>query len=577
MNKILIAATVVAAVAGGYWVSQQDKTANREANAMLAYIPADTPFFSGQLTPFPIKNYINSVSDSYQTYSDDMFTEFDDADDARAKFMLSLTKTYMESMKSGDEFVSTFGLPDEVYSYFYTLGMLPVLKLEVEKPEAVWSVLDKAEKESGFTHDKKSVKGQDYRAYHLTDAYEAVSVALLFSIADRMLTVTLDTSFNEPSTLETALGLLPVSHSLADTGILEDIIKTHGFSGEAIGYINHQELITAITTKDGNQLARQLTVFAEQKGENPFAMVRSEQCHTELSAIAANWPRTVFGTSNVSISKTQSHIEVTSIIESKNQIMLDALSSMRGFIPDYIRHANDSVFSMGLGIELNQLVPALTSIWDEVLAPKYQCQVLQQVQEDMSGQSLAMLGMVTGMVNGVKGVAVSLFDYTFSDDQDNPVLNSVDALVSLSADNPSMLFNMVKPFVPELADVQLNDNGEAIDLSYLLPLSAEYAIKPQMAIKGHHLVLFTGEGGEAKANELANEALSHNGIFSLSADYGKIVAPLITLVEMVGEPVPAELSMMKNDDIQVKMGIDVNLNGIIFDSSVDSKITPLSE
>jgi len=576
MNKILIAAIVVVAVAGGYWVSQQDKTANSEVNAMLAYVPVDTPFFSGQLTPFPIKDYINSVSDSYQTYSDVMFTEFDDAD-ARAKFMLSLTKTYMESMKSGDEFVSTFGLPDEAYSYFYTLGMLPVFKIEVERPEAVWSVLDKAEKESGFTHDKKSIKGQDYRAYHLTDADEGVSVALLFSIADRMLTVTLDTSFNEPSTLETALGLLPVSHSLADTDILEDIIKTHSFSGEAIGYINHQELITAITTKDGNQLARQLMFFAEQKGENPFAMVRSKQCHTELSAIAANWPRTVFGTSNVSISKTQSHIEVTSIIESQNQIMLDALSSMRGFIPDYIRHANDSVFSMGLGIELNQLVPALTSIWDEVLAPKYQCQVLQQVQEDMSGQSLAMLGMVTGMVNGVKGVAVSLFDYTFSDDQDNPVLNSVDALVSLSADNPSMLFNMVKPFVPELADVQLNDNGEAIDLSYLLPLSAEYAIKPQMAIKGHHLVLFTGEGGEAKANELANEALSHNGIFSLSADYGKIVAPLVTLVEMVGEPVPAELSMMKNDDIQVKMGIDVNLNGIIFDSSVDSKITPLSE
>ncbi|NRD72510.1 hypothetical protein HQQ94_04460 [Shewanella sp. VB17] len=574
MKKILIAAAVVAAGAGAYWANQQGETANSDSHSILASVPADTPFFVGQLTPFPINAYINSISDGYQTYNDDMFTELNNSDDARSKFMLSLAKTYMKSMKSGDEFVASFGLPDKVHSYFYTLGMLPVIKLEVEKPEAIWSVLDKAEKESGFTHDKRSVKGRDYRAYKLTDKDEDVSVALIFAIADGILTVTFDTSFNEPSTLETALGLLPVSHSLADAGIVEDIIKTHGFSGDSIGYINHQELIKAITTKDGNQLARQLTAFAEQEGEDPFAMVRSEQCHTELSAIATNWPRTVFGANNGSISETQSKINMTSIIESKNQVMLDALSSMRGFIPDYIRNGSDSVFSMGLGIELNQFVPALTSIWDEMSAPKYQCQVLQQVQESMSGQSPAMLGMFTGMANGVKGLAVSLIDYQFSDDKDNPALKSVDALISLSADNPSSLFNMVKPFVPELADVKLNDNGDAIDLSYLLPVPAEYGIKPQMAIKGHHLVVFTGDAGEAKANELANEALSHNGIYSLSANYGKMVSPLIALAEMAGEQVPEELSMMANDDMQMTMGIDVNPNGIVFDSSFDSKIVP---
>ena len=229
---------------------------------------------------------------------------------------------------------------------------------------------------------------------------------------------------------------------------------------------------------------------------------------------------------------------------------------------------------MGLGIDLNQFIPALTSIWDDMLTPQYQCQVLQEVQDEMSGQSPAMLGMFTGMANGVKGVAASLIDYSFSDDQDNPALESVDAIISLSADNPSILFNMMKPFVPELADIQLSDNDEPIDLSYLLDLPPGYGVKPQMAIKGQHLVIFSGESGEAKANELAGEALINNGLYSLAADYGKMITPLVALAEMNGEPVPEELSMMKGYNMQVKMGIDINHNGIVFDSVVDNKVAP---
>ena len=572
MKKILIAAAVIATGAAGYWVSQ-DMGSNGEQNAILTYVPADTPVFSGQLTPFPIKAYINSVAQSYQNYPDDMFAELEESDDARAKFMLSLTQTYMESLESGDKFISTFGLPEQMRSYFYSLGLLPVVKLEVEKPDAIWAVLDKAEKESGFTHEKKSIKGQEYRAYTLTEPGEPEAISLLFSISKGILTVTLDSAFNQPETVATALGLAPVTNSLADSGILQDIMKTHGFNGDGIGYINHQELIKAITTTDGNQLARQLTVLAELEGEDPFAIVRSNECHTELSAMAANWPRTVFGVNNVSISDTQSHMELATIVESKNQVMLDALSSMRGFIPEYIRNNNDSVFSMGLGIDVSQLVPALTSIWDDMLTPQYQCVVLQEVQEEMSGQSPAMLGMFTGMVNGVKGVAVSLIGYKFSDDQDNPALDSLDAIISLSTENPSMLFNMLKPFAPELADIQLADGGEAVDLSYLLPLPPEFAIKPMMAVKGDHLVIYTGKVGEEKANDLANEALSNNGLFSLAVDYGKMLTPVITFAEMSGEPLPEELLMMEDYNMQVKMGIDINPTGIIFDSIVDSKVT----
>lgn len=581
MKKILIAAAVVAVGAGGYWFSQQSGGGASQSNEVLASVPADTPIFSGQLTPFPIKSYINSLSPSYKTYPEYMFAELAESDDARAKFFVSLSKAYMDSMESGQKFVTTFGLADDIRSYFYTLGLLPVLKLDVEKPEAIWALLDKAEQDSGLSHQMKTLKGLKYRSYTLTDPGDDQAIELLFLQQDGLLTITLNTSMLAEETLETALGINPVTPSLADSKILQDIINTHGFSDVAVGFVNHQELVKAITTQDGNQLARQITAILAQEGEDPLLEFRTPECHSEFTAIAANWPRTVFGLNSVSIGDQETSLDFSTVIESKNQTFLNALKRMRGFIPDYVKNSRDSVFSMGLGIELNQLVPSLTAVWGEMLQPQYQCQVLQEFQQEMSGQNPAMLGMFTGMGNGVRGVSAALLDYKFTERvagaQGEPSLESVDAIISLSADNPSILFNMVKPFVPELANIQLPQDGSPVDLAHLLPLPPEYGISPKLALKGKHLVLYTGDKAEIVANKLADEKLANNGLYSVYLDYSKVFAPILSLAEMTGEPLPEEFSMMKDYNMQVQIGLDINDQGIVFDSYMNSKATPSGE
>jgi len=578
MKKILIAAAVVAAGAGGYWLSQdKPRSASDQSDTVLASVPADTPLFSGQLKPFPIKSYVNSLSQSYKTAPNEIFAELAESDDARSKFLLSLSRSYMDSLQSGEQFIATFGLAEQIRSYFYTLGILPVVKFEVEKPQAIWALLDKAELASGYSHEIRTLKGLDYRVYTLSDIGDPDKLELLFAHKGGLLTVTLNSAFIDEPTLETALGLRPVPHSLADSGIIEQIIKTHGFSDEAIGYLNHQEIVKAITTKEGNQLAQQITAFSAQEGEDLLAEFRTPECHKEFSAIAVNWPRTVFGVNSTNIEDQQSSFDISTIVESKNQVLLDALKKMRGFIPDYAKNSGDSVLSMGLGIELSQLVPSLTAVWDELLQPQYQCQVLQEFQQELSGQSPAMLGMFTGMANGVRGVSAALIDYKFTDTDGEPQLQSVDAIVSLSADNPSMLFNMVKPFAPELANIQLPEDGSVIDLSLLLPLPPEYGIKPKMAVKGSHLVLFNGEKAKIIAEQLADEPLTDNGLYNIALDYKKLFTPIVTLAEMTGEPLPEELSMMKDYDMHVKMGVDINEQGIIFDSYINNKVTTAEE
>ncbi|MCH7424840.1 hypothetical protein [Shewanella sp. MM_2022_3] len=573
MKKIVIAAAIIAAGAGAYWYTQHGSSSSASANPLLDYIPADTPVFTGQLKPFPLKNYLQSISSNYQQYSTDSLAQLGDLDSPMAKFFVSIYKQYMDGMKDPTALLKTFGLPNEIKPYFYTLGVVPVLKTDINQIDAFWAVLDKAEQESGYTHEKRTLAGIDYRAYSFAEEGSTDKADLLFAHKDGILTVTFSASSIEPEVLEMALGLKKPAQSLAASGMLQEIIKTHGFMDDSISFINHVEIVKAITSQDGNMLAKQLTKFLaeESQGEDPLAQIRTPECRTELTAIAANWPRTVGGLTAFTSTEKESHMAASFVIESKNQAILTALQKMRGFIPAHLADINSTIFSMGLGIDVNEVAPSLTAIWDDLQKPQLTCAPLAELQAELSQQSPAMLGMFTGMANGVKGLSVSLLDYKMSSQDQEPKLESLDALISLTADNPSMLFNMVKPFAPMLAELQVADNGEPTDLSPLLMLPPELNIKPMLAIKGQYLVVYSGDKGLALANKLASEKPSANGLYSMSADYGKMFTPVLTLLEMTGEPVPEELQALKDYNMRVQMSFDVNKQGLVFGSVMNSK------
>ncbi|MDV5391414.1 hypothetical protein [Shewanella xiamenensis] len=573
MKKIVIAAAIIAAGAGAYWYTQHGSSSSASANPLLDYIPADTPVFTGQLKPFPLKNYLQSISSNYQQYSTDSLAQLGDLDSPMAKFFVSIYKQYMDGMKDPTALLKTFGLPNEIKPYFYTLGVVPVLKTDINQIDAFWALLDKAEQESGYTHEKRTLAGIDYRAYSFAEEGSTDKADLLFAHKDGILTVTFSASSIEPEVLEMALGLKKPAQSLAASGMLQEIIKTHGFMDDSISFINHVEIVKAITSQDGNMLAKQLTKFLaeEGQGEDPLAQIRTPECRTELTAIAANWPRTVGGLTAFTSTEKESHMAASFVIESKNQAILTALQKMRGFIPAHLADINSTIFSMGLGIDVNEVAPSLTAIWDDLQKPQLTCAPLAELQAELSQQSPAMLGMFTGMANGVKGLSVSLLDYKMSSQDQEPKLESLDALISLTADNPSMLFNMVKPFAPMLAELQVADNGEPTDLSPLLMLPPELNIKPMLAIKGQHLVVYSGDKGLALANKLASEKPSANGLYSMSADYGKMFTPVLTLLEMTGEPVPEELQALKDYNMSVQMSFDVNKQGLVFGSVMNSK------
>lgn len=571
MKKIIIAGAIVAAGAGAYVFTQQDSVSSYN---VLDYIPADTPLFAAQLEPFPLKDYLASIPVMPSHTATETADAQNDAEQPGANFLLSLMTSYETGLADPDLLIKTFGLADNVRAYFYTLGLSPVFKIEVANEQAIWELLDKTELETGYTHKKGTLENIPYRAYAINAADDDVKIDVIVAIDKGLLTITLNSSYHEPALLSQALGLTKAKDSLQASGVVEQIIKKHNFSQASVGFINHIALVKGLTTTGDNQLAQQITNLEQKLGEDSgLGLIRNEQCAAEFASIANNWPRTVSGYNQLKISTKESTITAETIVESNNQVILKALSELRGYIPNYTADINNNVFSLAFGFDVSKLASTLNSVWGDLQTPSYSCQPLAEIQAQItaSGESIAMAGMGANMANGVQGLSLGILDYAISAVDGKPQIDRLDALLTLSAENPQQLFNTVKMFLPELQHLQLASDSEPVQLIKILPIPTEMNIDPKLAIKGKHIVIYNGKKGEQAANQLATETLSKNGLTSISFDFKKIASPLVTAAELAGETIPEEMMVLTEYDARMQMSFDINKAGLIATSTFNTK------
>lgn len=568
MKKLIIPVAVVAVGVSAYLYQQQHSTFD-----VLNYVPADTPVFSGQLTPFPIKDYIASSPNLIDPADQEQIEALYEQDTPALHFLANLMKAYQAGLKDADLLVKTFGLDDKIRAYFYTLGLLPVLKVEVANPQAIWDLLDKNEQKTGFVHTEGKLKDLTYRIYQINQDNNGKPVNLIVAQANGFLTITAQTELVNDQLLAMALGLDKPSKSLADTSMLNDIIKKHNFTNNNVSFINNIEIVKGLTSTNDNQLAEQLTLLAKENNENSLDILHNDVCKQELTNIAKNWPRTVLGYTRMDIQKEESTLGFAAVIESKNQAILGALKSLRGYIPSYTQNFDNNVIATSIGLDISQLSSSLTNIWADLKTPSYQCEPLADMQYQIaaSGQSLGMLGMGANMASGVKGISAAIFDYSMKQVDEQPQLDSFDALLAVHIDNPEAIFNTVKMFVPELQQLQLTNNGPAISLKDIYPIPRELNLDPKMAIKGNHFVVYNGNKGLQEAEKLALETVSANGLYQLSFDAKKIISPIKDAAELAGEIIPEEAMFLMDYDARMNLNVDVNDQGIRFDTVFNNK------
>ena len=552
MKKFLLVAAAAAGVGGYFYQNSAQAGTN-----LLTQIPADAVLFSYQTSSTNSKNYINST---VAIHSDEQLKDlFKTKLTPEQTFVVKFLDSYIEKAKTFGGLQDFLGVGNEFNSVFYSLGMIPVGKLQLADFAKFWQTIDQLEKDAGVSRVVKKLGDVEYRRYELGDS--DFSLGLVFAVVDDVFTFTLDVpALGTQNPLKMALGLeKPAQNIQADNRLAK--LSAKYSQARSFLVFDHQEVVKGVTTLDGNLFAKQLAELKKREKKFDFKDLQTSACQNEYAAIAANWPRTVVYGKNDS-----AKIAGGVVFESNNKVIINALQSMRGVLAN---SAEPSILNFALGLDVGKVGAAVTTIWSDFLTPKYQCQSLANMQADLAKDNPAQYAMFTSMANGLQGVSLELFDFV----RNSAGKKSLDGLVSISSANPSVLLQMGQMFVPELAKLQVKPNNQPVEVTNLLANYVPFSNKFFVRMNDRRITLYGGTQADAAGSKLMAQTAETKGIFSAEIDSEKALAVAQKIETATGEKVPTDVADLLQGSASGSITFDVNENGIVveFAENITSK------
>ncbi|XOF33973.1 MAG: hypothetical protein ACL93V_01340 [Candidatus Electrothrix sp. YB6] len=553
--------------------------------SMLELVPEDTIFFSGGLEPFPLKETLQWSAAQFSMLKEldpkTMLPPVQETAPEGQRMAAQLWAEYYALLVSPETELTAWGIKEKPVMASYSIGLSPVLlRISLQDAEKFNAKLDGLEADAKITGKSETLGEATFRRYVLQEKDPHLTLIIGVDGERNHAVVLLDLGVDSDQTLALALGQKKPEKSLAQSGRVEALQKKYQLLPSWISYIDHQQLITGLTTKEGNSLAKMVQVLAPQLqgATESLAALQEEGCRNDLTAIGENWPQTVIGYTALDLKAKPSHIDSLMVVESKDKKLLDGLGSLRGVVPDYVRNSPEPpVFSFGLGLNLDNLMPFLTQRWTEITQKQYSCSFLQEMQAQVKTQQPAVIGAATGMAPGVQGIAFSLLSLTMSSPENSgmPMPEKADAVISLAAKDPATLVQMASTMVPPLAELQLPADGTPVQLP--LPLPLQFPV--MAAIHGQHLTVYAGEKAAGIAQGLDKVSLdASRGFMAADIDYGKyygLIGDVMTDFGVTADSpenaqATAILEGMKKAAMRLWMDMDFTERGIEMHANVIS-------
>jgi hypothetical protein len=558
-----------------------------ETNKSLAHIPADTALFFGGIQPVAMKSMVQNTQASFNNSAQvetirQSLQQQADASPAW-RFASHLWLDYATALQTPDSFFSGYGIADSGNFSLYTLGAIPVLRITLADAKAFADRMMDIEAQAGTTGQPKTLGTAWYRAYE-TDPGNPVAPQLVIGSDGADAVITFAIQDNIDHYLDTAFGQQAPTQSLQSSPALASLAGQYGFDPRMLGFINHQAIIAGLTQAEGSTLGKMLTLFANHEPDfaTSLATLRSPACQADFADIGQNWPRTVFGYTRLKMVGLPMYMDSLSVIESRNVAMLASLKQLRGFIPAHINQADThSLANIGIGADVDQLVPAINGLIAELTQPTYQCQYLQQAQQTLSTTNTLPVGMVAGMAAGTKGLSLSLLELVMemNPQTEQPSVKQVDALLTVSATNPRALLQNLMAMFPQLQGITIPSDGSAIDLP--LPVPQGLQVQPKVAIKGNHLVAYVGPKSAHLAEGMAATEVTANGFMQFGMDYGRYFQILADIISASGKPIPPEAAQVfdsfKDSDMQFTSALDFDERGILMRGDITINKLPMAK
>jgi len=578
-------------------------------DGLLSYVPADSIIFIGGLEAFSVKESAQMFGENsgfiLQTFKEGM-QKSPNADNSppAVKLFSQLVLDYLQAMENPDQLAQKIGLPENVQFAMYSVGTMPVLRMGLKDKAAFEAFIQNSETQASVKSDVISVGSAKIRKYpfETTPDPKSPGISLVIGVQgdDAIFTVYVEKLGEEMN--RQIIGDIKPANAL-NPAILSDLADKYHFDKRYLLYVDHKQIMRGLTHSDNHfgsmlnsiiQMAKKskLTEAAapgvpgeEVTGgmpaaepdtgtaeENPLAKIQTPECQQELTAKVETWPRTVGGYTTLDFKNKPAKFDFKSIVEINDAKFSQSLATLRGVIPSYMSNRDiPMLFGIGVGLNVDAIAPVVTQFIQEFTAQDYKCQFLAEMKQNLQQNNPAMgIAMMSGMAAGVYGISASLLSFDGKIDptmQMPPDVKNFQAIVTVSAKNPQMLLMMLSKMQPGMPPLELPADGGAID--FPLPLPSPEPIK--LALKGNHIVAYSGKDALALADAMPKQDLQGNGLVTFNIDYQKYLKLVMGAMPAAAAQDPEMQKMTKlfeNMKYRVIEGLDVSDKGIEFNANM---------
>jgi len=496
--------------------SPDDRSVLSSGEGVLAYVPADTPYFFAAAKPLPdeVRNelgpHIEAVVQSYRKLlqaaaapKPDQQTEGRSGSylDKETRQRISATIEELAGM------VTTEGIPEaginrDSTAAVYGVGLLPVVRVTLSDGALFESTMEKLESRAG---EKMNVATVDGHAYRYAGDDEG---RLIVAVIDDQLVVSVVPADLPETLLKSVLGIDLPTTNIAESGVVAALADRYGYQPYGLGAIDIDR-IAAIFLDEPDAVNRELLALTDYD-----AASLTDVCKSEIRSIAGIAPRVVTGYTDI----TGEHIRSNTVLELRDDLAT-GVQTLTAAVPG-LGAEQGGLFSFGMSLNMPAAREFYSARLEALEAEPYDCELLADLQAGVPRARELLDQPVPPIVYGFRGFLAVIDDIKGLDVRKQQPPTDVDMRFLVATDNAEGLLAMGAMFSPEIASLDLKADSRPVKLE--IPAVSSKVDAAYVAMSENALALSFGNGSETGLQIMLGAAATEPSPFvSMGMDAGR--------------------------------------------------------
>lgn len=401
---------------------------------------------------------------------------------------------------------AVLGLDHDGWATAYPVGSTFMVRLDVADSERTRAWLNQTFQAQDITVRAESVTEGHWWEL-LVNAIDQESSAWV-ALTSQHLVLAISAANVDQNTLLTRLWGEPLTPSLATVSTVADVQAKYGFLSSQLGWLDVVELARTLVGVEPTLLAREWQRDADPDFGTPTAI-----CEAEWLSLAEQSPRLVIGLTQYNTSDDAIDAEGKLVVELSNTAVQQEIGRLQGSLPNDLTDTERSLFSMGVGMNMDAFSPVVVGWWQRIAQQTWSCPTLQELQQEVAAFDPTTLAVATAIMQGSQSVLLDVFALGTLDDDTASTLNQlgdIDALLAVKTRDPFLLAAILGQNIPFLNGIVVPATGDAVPLPIPFP-----GLRVEARVVGDYLVVY--QGAQARARAATLNAVPHSPAFIRAA------------------------------------------------------------